>query len=75
MPEEEEDWSEEETCRMLLLDTEAPGTPETDKDGTYHEAEHGMTALMDPPAEIPLPMPENTGQPLKRCRGRPRKVW
>ena len=62
---EEEVWSEEETCHLLLLDTEVPGTPEKGKDGAHHEVEHGVAAPMESPAEIPPPMLENTGQPLK----------
>ena len=65
VPEEEEVWFEEETCHLLLLDTEAPGTPEKDKDGAHHKAEHGVTPPMEPPAETAPPMLENAGQPLK----------
>ena len=65
MPEEEEALSEEETCYLLLLDTEAPGTPEKDIDGPLHDTEHDVTAPMESPAEIAPPMFENTGQPLE----------
>ena len=75
VPEEEEAWSEEETSRLLLLATEAPGTPEKDKAGALHEIEHGVTAPMAPPAETAPLMLENAGQPLKRGRGRPREVF
>ena len=60
--EEEEAQSEEEMYCLLLLDTEGPGTPEKDRDGVYHETEHGVAAPMDPPAKIDPPMLENTGQ-------------
>jgi len=63
--EEEEVWFEEETCYLLLLGIEAPGTPEKDKYGSHHEIEHGVIDLMAPPAEIAPPMLENAGQPLK----------
>ena len=49
--EEEEVWFEEETCYLLLLGIEAPGTPEKDKYGSHHEIEHGVITLMAPPAE------------------------
>jgi len=65
---------EEETHCLLLLDIEGPGTPgtpEKDQDGAYHEAEHGVAAPMEPPAEIDPPILENTGQPLKQCHGHP----
>ena len=66
VPEEGEVWFEEdETCHLLLLDTEASGTPERNKYGSHHEIEHGVIALMAPPAEIAPPMLENAGQPLK----------
>jgi len=42
VPEEEEVQCEEETCHLLLLDTEAPGTPEKDEDGLEHEIYHGV---------------------------------
>ena len=61
MPEEEEPLSEEETCHLLLLDTEAPGIPEKDTDGAHNGTEHGVAASMESPAEIALPMFENTG--------------
>ena len=57
--------SEEETCCLLLLDTEVPGTPEKDTDGAQHETEHIVTVPMEIPAEITPPMFENTRQPLK----------
>jgi len=65
VPEEEEGWSEEETCRLLLLGTEAPGTPETNDNGAYNEAEHGVAPPTEPPAEIAPVMIENAGEPLK----------
>jgi hypothetical protein len=37
-PEEQEVWPEEEMCSWLLLDTEAPGTPEKKSNGAYHRA-------------------------------------
>ena len=67
VPEEGEVWFEEETCsHLLLLDTEAPGTQEKDKDESHHEMEHDVIALMAPPAETAPPMLENAGQPLKQ---------
>ena len=65
MPEEEKVPSEEETCCLLLLDTEVPGTPEKDTDGAQHETEHSVTVPMEIPAVITPPMFENTRQPLK----------
>jgi hypothetical protein len=74
VPEELEVWSEDETCSWLLLDTEASGTPGMERNGTYHEAEHGVTAPMEPPAEAAPPMLENAGQPLKQHFGCPQKA-
>jgi hypothetical protein len=65
VPDEQEVWFEEETCNRLVLDTEAPGTPEKKKDGAYHEIEHGVTAPMEPPAKTAPPMLENASQPQK----------
>ena len=62
---EEEAWSEEETSRLLLLDTEAPGTPEKDTYGASHETEYGVTATMAAPTETAPPMLENARKPLK----------
>ena len=65
VPEEGKPLSEEETCCLLLLDTEVPGTPEKDTDGAHHVIEHSVTVPMEIPAEITPPVFENTGQPLK----------
>ena len=73
--EEEEAQSEEETYCLLLPDTEGPRTPEKDRSGAYHEAEHGVAVPMESPTEIDPPMLENTGKPLKQCHGHPQNVF
>jgi hypothetical protein len=75
VPEEEDVWSEEETCHQLLLNTEAPGTPEKNEDRAPNEIEYGVTASMGPLDETAPPLPENAGEPLKRGCGCPRKVF
>jgi hypothetical protein len=74
-PEEQEVWPEEETCSWLLLDTEAPGTPEKKSNGAYHRAECSVTTSMEPLAETASLMPENPGQPLKQRHGHPQKIF
>jgi len=62
VPEEEEVLSEGETCRLLLVATEAP---DMEKDGDPNVNKHSATTAMAPPAKTAPPMLENAGPPIE----------